>query len=599
MTGTVTSATTGVINQIRFGDDAGMNSTVIGHVAVGNTSTAFNATAGVLVGWHAEEAASRIARIGGEEELHAYPTSAGDEQCGIQPSGTALEVMRAAGEVDEGILGEQRAVLGLRYVTRASMYNQPAALVLDYTGDDGLVTPLEPTDDDQGVTNDVTVARTSGSSARLTQSTGALSTQAPPDGIGLYDTSHTLNLLNDDQPLQHAGWRLHLGTWDETRFPQVSVNLANAPASIEAAAGVDTGSRLQILNSPAWLPPGPIDLLVQGYTETLDQFEWKITYNCAPARPFDVAWLGAGSSVTAARQLQWLDTDGSQLAEPLDTTETTVDVHTLTGPRWTPNVSDTPFDWRVGGEVMTVTASGAFVNPNPFFDTDLTGWSGAASGTSIARSTTVIPPHPRARASMQVTPAGGFSAVSARSDLTGTGQVIPGQRWKISGWFYSPGGWPALYPSAQWADAGGSVVASGGISQAVPAGQWTYLEDTVTVPASATQVRIVARADGTPTSADVFYVWGLRICRVSSSALYDEFGRTASSAWGQAASGQTWSTSGGTAADYNVTGGYGAHRLATTNASRRSFTPFTYTDFDAYVSLTRALPRRAVFCRAA
>lgn len=216
ISGTVAGYTTGRIIQFRFGEDGAMNGAAIGHLAVGNTTLAFTASAYVMVAGNAEEAPSRIARIGSEEALHAYPTGPGSEQCGTQSRGTALDIMREAAEVDEGILCELRRIIGIRHVTRASMYNQPAALTLSYSGDDGLVAPLDPVDDDQAVTNDVTVARTSGSSARTTLESGPLSTQAPPNGIGLYDTSYTLNLLNDGQAQHHAGWRLHLGTWDET-----------------------------------------------------------------------------------------------------------------------------------------------------------------------------------------------------------------------------------------------------------------------------------------------------------------------------------------------------------------------------------------------
>lgn len=585
ITNTVVGYQPGIITQVRMGEDAGMNGTALGHLVIGRSTTAFNASAGTLVGWNGEEGPSRVSRIGTEENVHSYTTGPGDEQCGTQPSGTALDVMRAAGEVDEGILAEQRSILGIRYVTRSSMYNQPAALVLDYTGDDGLVTPLEPVDDDQAVTNDVTVSRTSGSSARVTQDTGPLSTLPPPNGIGLYDTAATLNLLDDDQPIEHAGWRLHLGTWDETRFPRVSVNLANAPHMIEDAAAVDTGSRIQVTNPPVWLPPDTLDLLVQGYSETLDQFVWEITYNCTPARPFDVAWTGSTSTATSSAEFAWLDTDGSELAEALDTTETSVDVYTTAGYRWTPFVADTPFDWRVSGEVMTVTAPGALLNSNPFFDTDDTGWTGenATKGWSQAQ----VHPHPRAAGSLLVTPDGTSSVGGAVCDMTAADSITPGGQYVVSMWVYSPGGSTDLRPSVYWyTNAGGFDSTAVTAAQTAAAGVWTYMEETVTAPATAGRARVRVRHGGTPASSAVYYVWATRITRVSPSWLYDKFARTAASSWGLAGSGQGWQTSGGSATDYTVTGGYGAHRLATTNVSRRSLIDCTYTDFDVYVSLT-------------
>ena len=349
VSGTLSAYTTGRVTKFRLCRDGAMNSTAIGHLVLGNITSSFTATAGALVGWNAETASSRTARLGREESIGAYATRQGDEQCGTQARNTALDLMSSAGEVDEGIVAEQRPILGIRHVNRASLYNQAVDLSLNYTGDDGLVAPLDPADDDQSVTNDVTVTRDGGSSSRAVLDSGTLSTQAPPDGIGLYDTAHALNLLDDTQPLHHAGWRLHLGTWDETRFPQVVVNLAGASGSIEDAAAADVGSRIQITNPPVWLPPDTLDLMVQGYSETLAQFTWTIVYNCTPYGPFNIATEGDSSFDRA-------DTDGSGLTEALTTTETDVDVLTTSGPVWTTTGSEYPFDVRVGGEVMSVTA---------------------------------------------------------------------------------------------------------------------------------------------------------------------------------------------------------------------------------------------------
>lgn len=585
VTGTVTGRTAGRISQVRFGEDAGMAGTAIGHLLIGATSSATTATAGVMVAWNAEEGPSRVARIGYEERLHAYPTGAGDERCGVQPRGTALDIMHSAAEVDEGIFGELRSVLGLRYVTRASLYNQTPVMVMDYTGSDGLVTPLDPAADDQGVTNDVSVARTSGSSARVTLPTGALSTQPPPDGIGLYDTSTTLNLLNDDQPLQHAGWRLHLGTWDEIRFPQVTIDLANAPHMIDAAAEVDTGSRIQITNPPVWLPPDTIDLLVQGYSETIDQFTWKITYNCSPARPFDVAWTGAANTLGKQQELQWADTTSTRLAEALTTTETDVDVFTTSGPRWTPNVADLPFVWRIGGETMTVNAPGTLLNTNPYFTADTSGWTG--QNATLTRTTTVVAPHPTAVASMLLTPTGGISSADARTSLSATGTVLPGVPYTASAWVYSPNGWSDLRCVIDFYDAAGAFISTGAsTATSVAASTWTLLTTTSTAPAGASRYVIRVRSGNTPTATDVVYMWAARLTRTTSSWLADAFGRTVASSWGTAETGQAWQTGGGTAADYNVTGGYGAHRLSVVNSSRRSFVDCPHANFDFYVSLT-------------
>ncbi|MFI1728178.1 hypothetical protein ACH40E_02845 [Streptomyces acidicola] len=372
VTGTLTGRTIGVVTSFRFGEDGAMNGTAVGHLALANSNVAYASTVGALVGWDGETAAARMHRLGVEEELHAYSTAPGDERVGVQGHDTVLSLMRAAGEVDEGILSEQRGILGIRHVQRTTLYNQVPALVLGYTGDDGLVAPLDPVDDDQDVTNDVTVQRSGGASGRAVLETGSLSVQDPPNGIRLYDTSVTLGLFDDDQPSYHAGWRLRLGTVDETRFPQVTVNLAGAPQNIEAAAAVDVGSRIQITNPPAWLPPDTLDLLCQGYSEVLDQFTWTITYNCTPYGPFNVATEGDALYGRG-------DTEGAQLADAMTSTATTANVLTTVYPLWTTDPAEVPFAVRVAGEVMTASSISSW-GADTFGRTVASGWGTADSG---------------------------------------------------------------------------------------------------------------------------------------------------------------------------------------------------------------------------
>jgi hypothetical protein len=580
----INATTMGIMSAIRFGEDGAMNGTAIGNVMVGNSTSAFFGMAAPTVGWNAEEAPSRITRLGTEEGIHAYATGPGDERMGVQARSTAVELMRTAEQVDKGILAEQRTLLGIRYVTRRSMYSQPVTLTLDYDGDDGLVAPLDPVDDDQAVTNDVTEQREGGTSARAVLDSGPLSIQPPPDGIGLYDTSYTTNLLDDTQPPHHASWRLHLGTWDETRFPQVTVNLASAPAQIEDAAAVDVGSRIQITNPPGWLPPDTLDLLVQGYSETLDQRTWTITYNCTPAGPFNVAWTGDDDAATQERQFTWADTEGSELAEDLTSSETDVDVLTTSGPTWTDDLGDTPFDWRAGGETMAVTAPGSLVNTNPFFDTSVTGWT--AVNATISHSHAQIAPHPAARGSALATPSGG-SANRIQSSNTADGSITGSGRYQASAWVYVPSGWNGIQVQVNWRNSAGTLLStSSGTVTTIPAGEWTLITETFTANASAVRCNVIVQQTGTPTSSDIWYAWGVRVTRLKASWLYDEFGRTTSNAWGTSDSGKLWAEGGGTAADYAVGSGYGSHTLATVNASRRSFTDFPYPDFDCVVDVT-------------
>lgn len=586
--GTLAGYTAGAATEMRFGQDGGLNGTALGHLAVSSDSNGFGNTAGAMLGWAGEVTTARLPRLATEEGITAYPASISDQQMGAQGLSTIMELMRDAEAADEGILCEERGFLGLRFRDHASLYNQPPVLTLDYTGVSGLVTPLEPTDDDSQPQNDVTVQRSGGSSARRELTEGRMGTQPPPTGVGRYPSSVTRNLFEDEQNGEHAGWLLRLGTVDETRYPVVRLVLSKAPALIERVADIDIGDRFAISNPPAgWLAPDTIDLMAQGYSEVLDQFTWNIDFNCSPAQPWDVTWAGDATSATSPREFQWTDTAGSQLAEDLTTTETDVDLYTTVGPLWTPNVRDTPFDLRVGGEVMTVVAPSTLLNDNPFFDTDLTGWT--AGGATLSRVTAVdrVHPHPRAVASMSISPDGVSAAGGATCARTATGTITPGAAYVVSLWAYSAGGWSDLRAAVDWHTSADAYISTSGLvgTFAVPAGQWTYLEQTLTAPATASRAAVRARHGGTPTPANVWHVWAVRITRVSSSTVFDTFTRSVTDSWGTADSGQAWTNAGGAGTEYDVTGAAGTHTLTTVDTARRSTITAPSADADVQVSI--------------
>lgn len=69
--------------------------------------------------------------------------------------------------------------------------------------------------------------------------------------------------------------------------------------------------------------------------------------------------------------------------------------------------------------------------------------------------------------------------------------------------------------------------------------------------------------------------------------LEDTFTRSTSGDWGTADTGQVWGAIGGVpATDFSTNGSAAVHTLTTVSASRRSFTDFTWRDFDVYVSIT-------------
>lgn len=354
--GTLNNRTVGQVGRISIAPERGLGDTAIGHVSLQTEITSLFDLGGELAAWEGEAAARRIQRLCREQGIAFSAGGRLDDSTALGPQRPAalLDLLTEAAEADGGILHETRQDLGLAYRPRSALYNEHS-LDLDY--DAGHISPpLDPVEDDQDVMNDVTAQREGGSSARVMVESGPLSVQPPPDGIGPYETSITLNVHDDDDLVQQAAWRAHLGTWDEARYPQIAVDLAANPALIDDMAAIESGARITIGNPPPWLPPERIDQLVRGYAEVLGVYDWTIALNCSPAGPYRVA-------VTDDDQLGRLDSERSTLDAPVDSTTTSIDVAVETG--YAPWITDAdlpgqfPFDLMVGGERMTATAIGA------------------------------------------------------------------------------------------------------------------------------------------------------------------------------------------------------------------------------------------------
>ncbi|WP_431895878.1 hypothetical protein [Micromonospora haikouensis] len=323
-----------------------------------------------LTGHDGEAAGRRVERLCREEGVPVAIVGDPDRSAamGVQPVSGLVELLRQCEDADGGILHEPREMLGLAYRTAAARYNLPATLALTYGADGEVAPPMEPTDDDRYVRNDVTASRSGGASARAEVDEGPLSVLPPPDGVGRYDTSVTVNVETDQQLPSQASWRAHLGTWDEARHPVVRVNLASLAGAgktslMEAAAAVDCGNRMTIASLPAFLPPGPVDQHCEGYTETLAQYVWDLRLVCSPAGPWRVFVIGD-------QVLGRLDTSGSELALAAGEADTSLVVATDAGKRrWITTAErpgDFPFHVQLGGEVVEVTAISGTSSPQTF-----------------------------------------------------------------------------------------------------------------------------------------------------------------------------------------------------------------------------------------
>lgn len=383
--GTFSSLTVGRAAELYIAPNGDFVDVTLGHVMVGtDVSLADNIDDG-MTGYAFEPAGVRIRRICDEGGIPCIIVGDPEdtEPCGPQRFASRLEVIQDAADADGGILYEPRDFLGLAYRTRTSMYNQPRRATFSITGRE-LTPPLEPTDDDQLLRNDVTATRLSGSSARAALESGPLSTLEPPDGVGLYPRELTVNVASDAQLADIAYWDLRQGTWDESRYPTVRVDpvaLAGEGKTdvAVAAARLDEGDRFTLTDPPGWLPPGDVDLIAQGFSERFDGYEWLLDLNASPGGPWAVAEV-ADEDADHGYDQRVAGGDDMVLAQAVDSDDTALLVGSVSGEqRWcTPDdddesADDFPMPAVVGGEVVTVTD----VNPgflDPFSRTVANGW---------------------------------------------------------------------------------------------------------------------------------------------------------------------------------------------------------------------------------
>ncbi|MFE6931744.1 hypothetical protein ACFVDT_06905 [Streptomyces sp. NPDC057699] len=363
--GEYTSTFSGTIGRVRAvasppgGYAAALDGMALGHIGVFSSST----TAvydGAITGYAGETAGARLMRLAAEERLplRVLGDPAATERMGPQRPDTLISLLEECEAADGGILGENRDLLGLVYRTRRTLYNQEPRIVLPYSA---IRQPFEPVDDDSRIRNDVTITRTDGSFGRFVLDSGPLSTAAPESGgVGVYDSSETLNVYDDGQTEQLAAWRVHLGTWDEARYPRLRLLLHQTPELIPQITALDVGDVVRVTGLPAFLPPGPLDLLVDGvYPELLTGLTWDATFACSPAGPWQVGVRG--DSARGRR-----DSAASKLAAAATATATTLSVATASGPLWTTAASDMPISMTVGGETVTVTAISGTTSPQTF-----------------------------------------------------------------------------------------------------------------------------------------------------------------------------------------------------------------------------------------
>ena len=357
--GTFTTQTVGRPDEVYIGPNSGLVDVALGHIITGNDSATVDGLENAFTGWIKETVAARLARLCAENDIAftLVGTAADTMPAGPQPVDTLLSQFAECERSDGGFLFETRIERGVTYRTRTSLYGQTPALTLDFGGAQ-IAPPIEPNIDDQQVRNDITVQNRDGTSARAVQEAGPLNVQKPnddSDGVGVYANQHNVNVNGEALLAQIATWRRHLGTEETTRYPSVTVDLDAAPSLAPVVDVLDIGDVAAIDN----LEADQVTQLVPGYSEVIGSHRRLWTAYCVPAAPYNVATLDDDV-------LGRLDTEDSELGTGIDDNDTSLSVVTNSGPLWTTTAGHMPFDIRIGGEVMTVTAISGASSPQTF-----------------------------------------------------------------------------------------------------------------------------------------------------------------------------------------------------------------------------------------
>lgn len=305
VTGTRASASIGAVTAVTLGRAGVLQDTTVGQLGVWYAVVpSLTAAASALSGYAGESAVDRFTRLCGEFSIASTVIGSSSAAMGPQVDGRLADILQSIEDTDGGILYETRDQFGLGYRTLGSMKDQAAAVTVSH-GSGALGAPLTPVYDDQLIANQWTVTNWDGYSALAVCTSGAMSTQAPPNGVGQgYAKSKDINASSDAQANTIATQLLYQGCTDEVRYPEVTFNFQRtaAAAFFASVPGLRLGDYLQITSLPSFLGGGTAKQLAWGYTETLggEIPGWTISFNTIPEAPFESSFSPGVFSVGQA-----------------------------------------------------------------------------------------------------------------------------------------------------------------------------------------------------------------------------------------------------------------------------------------------------------
>lgn len=209
-----------------------------------------------------------------------------------------------------------------------------------------------PSFDEMTLVNSTTGIRAAASGTLTTQtvrnaaSIAAFGISMDPGGTTSYATT-------DSDVLALAQYDVAANGRPGFRLPQVGIDFVTATASLYAALGaVQLGSRIRVTNlPPSMAPASQVDLIVEGWAETVSASSYHVVFDTSPAdNPFRASYDDA---VYGTYQAQ-----GQTLTATITASATSLQISTTAGlPTFTTAAGVYPMEITLGQEIVVLTAA--------------------------------------------------------------------------------------------------------------------------------------------------------------------------------------------------------------------------------------------------
>lgn len=196
---------------------------------------------------------------------------AAQDTAGQQPITLMQDVVATEG----GVLFDAGDGL-LTFHGRSHRYNAATALTLSVANRE-LMPGLEPRLDDQDLVNDVSASRTGGVAARVVDTASVAE-------YGTYREDISLLTTSDNEVFDAASWKVYTASTPQVRVPTCEVELSLlSSAQITTLLQREIGDRITLSGLPVQAPAPSMDFFIEGWTETVADFTYRISFNLSSA----------------------------------------------------------------------------------------------------------------------------------------------------------------------------------------------------------------------------------------------------------------------------------------------------------------------------